>query len=99
MQNGCSFVLTCATYLHSRGRAHGLDKVDATLFVDGFGSEGAVRGLIRHADGVAWRDETLLSSVSSRCSLLLRFFPERLGLRCRDDPALQCIADEVLAGF
>ncbi len=78
MPYGCSFVLTCATYLHSRGWAPGLDKVDATLFVAGFGAAGAVRGLVRHGDGVEWRDETLLSSVSSRCSLLLRVFPERL---------------------
>ena len=75
MQCGCSFVLTCTTYLHSRSWAPGLDKVDATLFVDGFGSEEAVGRLVRCGDGVAWRDETLLSFVSSRCSLIVALFP------------------------
>lgn len=66
MPYGCSFVLTCATYLHSRGWAPGLDKVDATLFADGFGSEGAVGGLISSGYGVGLTDGGFLSFVSCR---------------------------------
>ena len=47
MQGDCSFVLTCAPYLHSIGLAPGFDKVDVPLFFDGFGSEGAVWGSIQ----------------------------------------------------
>ena len=51
MQCDCSFVLTLETYLHSRGWARGFDKVDATVFVDGNGSEGEVGDLVRRDDG------------------------------------------------
>ena len=47
MRCDCSFVLTCAPYLHSIGWAPGFDKVNAPLFFDGFGSEGAVWGSIQ----------------------------------------------------